>query len=74
MVIAGVAFMVAGFVQLKVESADATLQSGHGKVCYWENGGERGTRCVTGKMEGRGYKVCYWRMEGREVQGVLLGE
>ena len=32
MVLGGLAFMVAGFVQLKVQDADTSLSSGHAKV------------------------------------------
>ena len=32
MVIAGVAFMVAGFVQISVQNADTSISSGHAKV------------------------------------------
>ena len=33
MVIAGLSFMVAGFVQISVQNADTSISSGHAKVC-----------------------------------------
>ena len=33
MLLAGVAFIVAGFVQISVQNADTSLSSGHAKVC-----------------------------------------
>ena len=35
MVIAGLSFMVAGFVQISVQNADTSISSGHAKVCMY---------------------------------------
>lgn len=37
MVIGGLAFMVAGFVQISVQAADTSLSSGHAKVSIHKN-------------------------------------